>query len=77
MGLMDLDKAYDKVNWEALWQLDFVEVSRRRDLKVNANKSEVIVLVEEEGFECDIHVDGVQIFGLCFGLIRYRCCQVS
>ena len=34
----------------------FVEVSRRRGLKVNTDKSEVMVLLEE-GLECDVHVD--------------------
>ena len=32
----------------------FVEVCRRRSLKVNAGKSEVIALLEEEGTECEV-----------------------
>ena len=34
----------------------FVEVSKRIGLKVNAEKSKLIVLGEEEGLECDICV---------------------
>ena len=34
----------------------FVEVSRRGGLKVNADKSKVMVLVGEEGLECEINV---------------------
>ena len=36
----------------------FVEVCRRRDLKVNADKSMRMVLSEEERLECQIIVDG-------------------
>ena len=36
----------------------FVEVCRRRGLKVSANKSKVIVLNGEKKFECKICVDG-------------------
>ena len=32
---------------------------RRRDLKVNAGKSKVMLLFGEEGLECDICVDGM------------------
>ena len=35
----------------------FVEVCRRRGLKVNANKSKVMVLGGEEELKCEIHVD--------------------
>ena len=35
----------------------FVEICRRRDLKVKANKSKMMVLGGEEGLECEIHVD--------------------
>ena len=35
-----------------------VEVSRRRGLKVNTGKSKVMMLGEEEGFECAVCVDG-------------------
>ena len=37
----------------------FVEVYRRRGLKVNADKSKVMVLDGEEGLRCKIHVHGV------------------
>ena len=36
----------------------FVEVYRRRGLKVNAGKSKVILLGGEEGLECDVCVNG-------------------
>ena len=36
----------------------FVDIYRRRGLKVNADKSKVIVLGGEEGLEREIHVDG-------------------
>ena len=36
----------------------FVEVCRRRGLKVNADKSKMLVLGGEEGLECEIRVDG-------------------
>ena len=47
----------------------FIEVCRRRDLKVHAGKSkvmvlgweEVIVLNGEEGLECEVNVDGVRL----------------
>ena len=39
----------------------FVEVYRRRGLKVNAGKSKVMVMNEEEGLECEVHVDGVRL----------------
>ena len=35
----------------------FVEVCRRRGLKVNAGKSKVMVLGGEEGLECEVCVD--------------------
>ena len=35
----------------------FVEVCRRRGLKVNSDKSNVMVLGGEEGLECEIRVD--------------------
>ena len=37
----------------------FVEVCRRRYLKVNAGKSKVMVLGGEEGLECEVCVDGM------------------
>ena len=36
----------------------FVEVFRRRGLKINAGKSKVMVLGREEGLECEVYVDG-------------------
>ena len=39
----------------------FVQVCRRRDLKVNANKSKVMVLSGEEGLECEIRVDEARL----------------
>ena len=60
----------------------FIEVCRRRGLKVNANKNKVMVIGGEEGFRCEIHMDGVQfeqvtvkIFEVYFGSIRYMCCR--
>ena len=57
----------------------FVEVFRRRGLKVNAGKSKVMVINVEEELECEVHVRdlfraclGIQIFGMCFGRLRYR-----
>ena len=32
---------------------------RRRELKVNAFKSKVMVLNGEEGLECEVHRDGI------------------
>ena len=37
----------------------FVEVCRRRGLKVNAVKSKVMVLSREEGLECEVCVDRI------------------
>ena len=39
----------------------FVEACGRRDLKVNAGKSKVMVLDWEEGLECEFHVDGIRL----------------
>ena len=39
----------------------FVEVCRRRGLKVNADKSKVMVLDREEGLVCSICVDGARL----------------
>ena len=38
----------------------FVEVCRRRGLKINADKSKVMMLNEEEGLECEVHADGIR-----------------
>ena len=37
----------------------FAEACRRRGRKVNAGKSKVIILNEEERLECEVHVDGI------------------
>ena len=37
----------------------FVEVCRRKGLKVNGGKSKVVVMNGEEGLECEVHIDGV------------------
>ena len=39
----------------------FVEVCRIRGLKVNAGKSKVMVLGGEEGLECEVCVDRIQL----------------
>ena len=39
----------------------FVEVCRKRGLKVNAGKSKVMVLNGQEGSECEDHVDGIRL----------------
>ena len=41
-------------------EVQFAGVCRRRGLKVNASKSKVMVLNEEEGFECEVHLDGIR-----------------
>ena len=32
----------------------------RRELKVNAGKSKIIVLNGKDGFECEVYVDGIR-----------------
>ena len=39
----------------------FVQLCRRRGLKVNVNKSKVMVMNGEEGLECEAHVDGMRL----------------
>ena len=39
----------------------FVEVCRRRVLKVNAGKSKVMASGVEEGLECEVCVDGMRL----------------
>ena len=39
----------------------FVEMCRRRGQKLNAGKSKMMVLKEEEGLECEICVDGIRL----------------
>ena len=34
---------------------------RRRELKVNASKSKVMVLNGEEGLKCKVHADGIRL----------------
>ena len=57
----------------------FVDVCRRRGLKVNAGKGKVMINNGEEGLECEVHVDGVRLKHVsefkylgCFGRSRYR-----
>ena len=38
----------------------FVEVCRRRGLKVNGGKSKVMILNGEERLECEVHVDEIR-----------------
>ena len=61
----------------------FVTGCRSRGLKVNAGNSKVMVLNGEEGLECEVHVDGIQLghvsdfkYLMCFGQIRYRWSRV-
>ena len=37
----------------------FVEVCRKRGLKVHAGKSKVMVLNGEEGLRCEVYLDGI------------------
>ena len=37
----------------------FVEVYRKSGLKINAGKSKVKLLGEEEGLECEVCIDGI------------------
>ena len=39
----------------------FVEVYRRRGLKVNADETKVMVLNEEEGLECEVLVEEMRL----------------
>ena len=39
----------------------FVEVCRKRGLKVNAGKSKMMVMNGEEELECEVRVDGVRL----------------
>ena len=39
----------------------FVKVCMRRGQKVIAGKSKVMVLVGEDGFECEVCVDGIRL----------------
>ena len=38
----------------------FAEACKRRELKINAGKSKVVVLNGEEKRECEVHVDGIR-----------------
>ena len=38
----------------------YVEVCRR-GMKISAGKRKVIVLNEEEGLECEVHIDGIRL----------------
>ena len=55
----------------------FVELCKKRGLKVNADKSKMMVLNGEERWECDIYVDGIRLEHIsefkylgCFGKFR-------
>ena len=39
----------------------FVEGCRRRGLKVNGGKSKAMMLDGEEGLECEVCIDGIQL----------------
>ena len=39
----------------------FIEMCRRRGLKVNAGKSKVTLLDKEEGLECEVCVNGINL----------------
>ena len=39
----------------------FVEVCKKRGIKVNASKNKVIVLNGEQGLECEVSVDEMQL----------------
>ena len=39
----------------------FVEVCRKRGLKVSAGKCKVMVLNGEEGLEYEVHIDGIRL----------------
>ena len=53
-----------------------LKVCRRRGLKVNADKSNVMVLNGEESLEYEIYVNRIHLRHflefICFGVIRYR-----
>ena len=54
----------------------FVDVCRKKDLKVKSHKSKVMLIGGEAGLECEICVDGVRIEQVSelkyLGLMRYR-----
>ena len=59
-----------KVTWfcMVIWKrglrvimLRFVEVYRRRNLKVQSDKRKAMVLGGEEGLECEVYVDGIRL----------------
>ena len=50
----------------------FVEMCRRRGQKLNAGKSKMMVLKEEEGLECEICVDGIRLE--CASEFKYLGC---
>ena len=45
----------------------FIEVCRRRGLKVNSGRSEVITLNGEKGLECKVYVE-IGAIGVCSNL---------
>ena len=50
----------------------FVELCRKRGLKVNAGKSRVMILNGEDGLECEVSVDGVRLD--CVSEFKYLRC---
>ena len=54
----------------------FVEVCRRKGLKVNAGKSKVLVLDGEEGLECEVYIDRIHLEHVSefkyFGCVLYE-----
>ena len=49
----------------------FIEVCRKRGLKVNGGKSKVMLLGGEEGLECEVCVNGIEHVSefKCFGCV--------
>ena len=53
----------------------FVEVGRRKGLKVNAGKSKMMVLGGEEGLECEVYVDRIHLDN--FWEFKYLVCVLD
>ena len=51
----------------------FVEVCKRRGLKLNADKRKVMVLSGEEGLECEFCVDGIRLENVSEFLLDESC----
>ena len=48
----------------------YIEVCRRRGLKVNAGKSKVMLLGGEEGLKCEVCVDGY-VWSMSRNFLKY------